>query len=154
MRNMLRSSAVLTLAFAAATAAFCQSGDTSQPQGQPHGQYSGDHRGPRGHFRNAEFETRMLTKRLSLSAEQAAAVEPILAQKDSALKALRSAPGTQPDFKAMQASRKAIEESTAQQITPLLSSEQQAEFAKMHEHHGPHDGGPHGDWKGRSNGAA
>jgi hypothetical protein len=144
MFKMLRSSAVLTFALAAATVGFCQtSGDAAQPQGP-----RGDHHGPR-HFRNPEFETKMLTKRLSLSSEQASAIEPILAQKDSALKALRPAPGTQPDFKAMQASRKAIEESAVQQINPLLSSEQQAEFAKMHEHHGPH-----GDWKGRGTGTS
>jgi hypothetical protein len=149
MRNMLRFSAVLAFVLAAATAGFCQSsGDSGQTGGQPHGQWQGDHHGPRGRFRNPEFETRMLTKRLNLSTEQASAIEPILAQQDAALKALRPAAGTQPDFKAMQAARKSIMESTVQQINPLLSSEQQAEFAKMHEHHGPH-----GDWKGKSAGA-
>ena len=120
MFKMLRFSAVIAVFLTAASAGFCQSsGDAGPMPDHPHGQWSGDHHGPRGHFGNAEFETKMLTRRLSLSSDQVAAIEPILAQKDAALKALRPAPGSQPDFKAMQAARKAIEESTAQQITPL-----------------------------------
>ena len=89
---------MLTFVLAAASAGFCQaSPDTTQQPGQPRG----EHRGGRGHFGNPEFETRMLTRRLSLSADQAAAVEPILAQQEEAPKALRPAPGTQPDFKAI-----------------------------------------------------
>jgi hypothetical protein len=141
MKMLIRSSAALLgLVLVGATASYCQS--TTPDQGT--GEHKFRHHGP-----NPEFETRMLTKRLGLSTTQAAAVEPILASQDAQLKALRPAPGTQPDFNALHTQRKAIMDQTKQQLSGVLSSEQMAEFDKMHEHHGG-PGGPHGNWQGKS----
>ena len=141
MKMLIRSSAVLLgLVFAGATASYCQSGAPDQG--------TGDHKF-RHHGPSAEFETKMLTKRLGLSAEQATSVEPILASQDEQLKALRPAQGTQPDFKALHEQRKAIMDQTKQALAGVLTASQMAEFDKMHEHH-PGPGGPHGNWQGKS----
>jgi protein CpxP len=137
MRKFIKSSVLtLTLVVAGSTAIYAQA---PQDQGQrPHGQFQ--HRGP-----NPEFQTKMLTKRLNLSPEQAAQVEPILAANDEQLKALKPAAGTTPDFKAMHEQRKTITESTDAKLNAIFSQEQQAEFARMHDHKGGH--GPRGNWK-------
>jgi len=111
----------------------------------------GQHRQFHGHGPNAEFETRMLTKRLGLTAEQASQVEPILAEQDEQFKALKPAEGTQPDFKALHEQRKAIMEATDQKLSTVLSQEQLEKFEKMQGHHGP----PRGNWgpKGSAPGA-
>ena len=59
------------------------------------------------------------------------------------MKALMPAPGTKPDFATLREQRKTIMTETEQKIDAYLTPEQQAEFAKFHEHHGP----PHGNWK-------
>ncbi len=149
MPKSFRSSPVLlTLALAGglagAVALIGASASYSQePQGPPpgHGQGQFRHHGP-----NAEFETKMLTRRLSLTPDQAAKVEPILAAQDEQFKALRPAQGTQPDFKAMHEQRKTIMDQTRQQLTGVLTADQMAQFDKMHEHRGP--GGPRGNWQG------
>ena len=145
MRKMIVSSVVvLALAVAGSAAMYAQAPDQGQGP-HPHGQFQ------RGGMMNPQFETKMLTKRLNLSAEQAAAIEPILADSHAQMKALKPAEGTTPDFKAMREQHKAIMEATNAKVNALLSPEQQAEFAKMHEHHGPHGGpgGPRGNWKGQ-----
>jgi Spy/CpxP family protein refolding chaperone len=166
MRKTLRSSAVLlSLGLASAVAfttvsigtiaSYAQS--PQDPQGPP--PYGPG--GPRHHGPNAEFETKMLTKRLGLSADQAAKVEPILAAQNEQMKALRPRPGTDtgnpPDFKAIHEQRKAIEDQTKQQLASVLTPDQLAQFDKMHEHRGAGGaggpGGRGGNWQGRqSNG--
>ena len=139
MKMLIRSSAVLLgLVFVGATASYCQSGAPDQG--------TGDHKF-RHHGPNAEFETKMLTRRLGLSPGQATSIEPILASQDAQLKALRPATGSQPDFKALREQRKAIMDQTKQQLAGVLTADQMAEFDKMHEHHGP--GGPRGNWQGK-----
>jgi hypothetical protein len=151
MRRFIQASAVvvaLTLAAAAGRAQNNQtSGQTSeQPQGR--GQFQGhrgqwEHRGP-----NPEFETKMLTKRLGLSAEQQASVEQILTQRDTQLKALEPAAGSSADFKALHEQRRAIMESTKQQLDTVLTTEQKTQLAEMHKRQ--FHGGPHGNWKQQS----
>jgi len=138
MRYIVKSSAVLALALAGSALVYGQAPQgTDQPQGQ-------DHRQWRHHEPNPQFETKMLTKRLNLSAEQAAAVEPILAAQQEQMKALRPAPGTTPDFKAMHEQRKTIMTDTQQKLAGVLSTEQMQELARMHDHrgHGPHPPAP------------
>jgi Spy/CpxP family protein refolding chaperone len=151
MTKNLRSSAVLlSLALTAAVASIPAVIGTvatyAQQAPPPDSQYHGKG-GPRHHDPNAEFETKMLTRRLSLTPDQAAKVEPILASQDEQLKALRPQPGTQPDFKAMHEQRKAIMEQTKQQLAGVLTPDQLTEFDKMHGRRGP--GGPHGNWQGK-----
>ena len=97
---------------------------------------------------NAEFETKMLTKRLHLSSEQAAQVEPILADRQERMKALMPArgsqQGTQPDFKAMREQRKAIMEDTQARLDAVLTPEQKQQMTEMHQHQ--FHGGQRGNW--------
>ncbi len=138
MRKMMMSS-VMVLAFAVAGSArlVAQAPDGSQGP-RPHGQWQ-------RHQPNPEFETKMLTRRLNLTPEQAAQVEPILAEQQERMKALKPAQGTTPDFKALREQHKAIMEETQQKLAGVLTPEQ---LAKMHERKGgPH--GPRGNWKGQ-----
>ena len=148
MRMILKSSLVV-LALAVAGTAFAQIPDKSpsQDQGQtphPHGQFKGPHGQFQGHHGppNPEFETKMLTKRLSLTPEQVAQVEPILAASHEQMKALKPAAGATPDFKAMHEQRKAIMTETHQKLDAVLTPEQK-EKLHSHEFHG---GGPRGNW--------
>ena len=144
MRILTSMGMVLTLAAAASIPAFgqnTQAPDSGQTQEQ-HGQW-------RHHEPNPEFETKMLTKRLNLSSDQAAQVEPILAAQHESLKALKPAAGTTPDFKVMHEQRKAIMEDTKQKLDAVLTPEQQQQLAKMHQH-GAH--GQHGDWAPKQSG--
>ena len=138
MRKFIQSSVLtLTLAVAGSAAIYAQAPQSpDQSQGpHPHGQWQ--HHPP-----NPEFETKMLTKRLNLSAEQAAQIEPILADRQARMQALKPAEGTQQDFKALRQQHKAIMEDCQAKLNAVLTPEQQQ---KLHEHHG----GPHGNWKGQ-----
>ncbi len=151
MRKFIKTSAVVLALTLTAAAGHAQNNQTSgqssdQPQFQGHrGQW--EHRGP-----NPEFETKMLTRRLGLSAEQQTSVEQILTQRDTQLKALKPAAGVTPDFKTLHEQRKAIMESTKQQLDTVLTSEQKTQLAEMHKHQ--FHGGPHGNWKPQQSGAA
>jgi Spy/CpxP family protein refolding chaperone len=145
MRKMIVSSVmVLTLAVAGSAAMYAQAPDQGQGP-RPHGQFQ------RGGMMNPEFEVKMLTKRLNLTPEQVGVIQPILADSHARMKALKPAEGTTPDFKALREQHKAIMDDTNAKLNAVLTPEQQAEFAKMHEHRGPHGGpgGPHGNWKGQ-----
>ena len=136
MRNFIKSSVlVLTLAVAGSTAMYAQA-PQDQPQGQrPHGQWQGRQQNP-------QFEIKMLTKRLSLTPEQAAQIEPILAERQARIQAMKPAEGAQPDFKALRQQHQAIQQDTKARIDAVLTPEQQAKF---NERKGR--GGPHGNWK-------
>jgi predicted outer membrane protein len=153
MRKFLQTSAAVLALTLAATAGRAQNNQTSgQSPDQPHGQFQG-HRGEWGHHGpNPEFETKMLTRRLGLSAEQQTSVEQILTQRDTQLKALKPAEGATPDFKAMHEQRKAIMESTQAQLDTVLTTEQKTQLAEMHKHQ--FHGGPHGNWKPQSGATA
>jgi len=135
MRNFIKSSVlVLTLAIAGSMAIVAQA-PQDQPQGpRPHGQWQGRQQDP-------QFEIKMLTKRLSLSPEQAAQIEPILADRQARMKALKPAEGSTPDFKALRQQHKAIMDDTKTRINAILTPDQQA---KLQEHKGR---GPRGNWK-------
>ena len=133
MRSIVKSSVlVLTLAVAGSTALFAQAPQDQSQGRRPHGQWQ-------GHQPNPQFEIKMLTKRLNLSPEQAAQIEPILADRQARFQALKPAEGTTPDFKALHQARKTIMEDTQGKINACLSPEQ---IAKLHEHHGQR-----GNWK-------
>jgi Spy/CpxP family protein refolding chaperone len=138
---MILKSSLVVLALAVAGTAFAQIPDKSSSPDQtgphPHGQWKGHRGGP-----NPEFETKMLTKRLSLTPEQVAQVEPILSASHEQMKALKPAAGATPDFKAMHEQRKAIMTETQQKLDAVLTPEQK-EKLHSHEFHG---GGPRGNW--------
>jgi protein CpxP len=145
MRQMFQSSVmIIALAAAGSVAAFAQAPQTApQTPDQPQ-QTRPQHRQFEHHGPNPEFETRMLTRRLNLTPEQAAQVEPILAASHESMKALKPADGSRPDFKAMHEQRTAIATETKQKLDAVLTPEQQEKFARMHEHMG--HGGPHGNF--------
>jgi Spy/CpxP family protein refolding chaperone len=135
MRQILKSSlSVFALAVAGSVTVYAQAPQDSGTGSHPHP-------GFRHHEPNPEFETKMLTKRLSLTPEQASQVEPILASQRESMKALKPAEGSQPDFKAMREQRKAIMDETKQKLATVLSTEQMQKFDEMH---GPR--GKRGDW--------
>jgi Spy/CpxP family protein refolding chaperone len=162
MRNVVKSSiAILTLALAGSVTVFAQGipdksqAPSDQPQiAGPRGNFAPGSR-PHGEFRhhapNPEFETRMLTRRLSLTSEQVAQIEPILAASHDQMKALRPTADAKPDFRAQRGQVKTILTETNQKVEAVLTPEQKEKFTQMHEHmrHGPH-----GDWKPKSAPAA
>ncbi len=131
---------ILALALAGSVAVYAQA-PQQDPSAAPH-PHAG-HPGMRHHEPNPEFETRMLTRRLSLTTEQASAVEPILASQQEAMKALKPAEGSQPDFKAMREQHKAIMDETRQKLATVLSPEQMQKLAEMHR---PGPRGKRGEW--------
>ena len=137
MKNLLTHSVLMAslavgggVAAAQAQTAAQQPDQTQQatPQG---GQYA--HR----HAPNPQRETKMLTKRLGLSADQAAQVEPILADRALRMEALTSA---QSDPASTKAQRRSIMEDTRQKLDAVLTPAQQQELVQMH-----HGRGRHGD---------
>jgi Spy/CpxP family protein refolding chaperone len=146
MRKLIQASvAMIALMIATGTAMVAQAPQGSDQGGRPHGQF-------RGHQPDPEMEVKMLTKRLNLTPDQAAQVEPILADSQARMKALKPIPGSQPDFKAMREQRQAIMEDTKSKLSSVLTPEQQTEFAKMREHKGGR--GPRGNWKPQPNGSS
>lgn len=139
MRSFLKSSVlVLTLAIAGSAASYAQVPQDQSQGPRGHGQWQ-------GRMADPAFETKMLTRRLNLSPQQSAQVQPILADRQARMQALKPAEGTQPDFKALRQQHKAIMEDTQTKLNAILTPEQQQEFAKMHEHRGGH--GPRGNGK-------
>ena len=133
----LVTSAVTVLALTLGTAAFAQ-----EPQSTP-SQSSGQQGQWRHHAPNPEREIKMLTRRLQLTPDQASAIEPILADRDQKLDALKPAAGTTPDYKALHAQRQAIMQDTTARIDPILNDTQKQQLAAMHQHGGR---GQHGNW--------
>jgi len=138
MRKFIQSSVViLTLAIAGAAAGHAQAGQRQRHSGQSQGRKA-----------NPESEVKMLTKRLNLSAEQAAQIEPILADRQARMHALKPAEGSQPDFKALRQQHKAIMQDTHAKLNAILTPEQQQELEKLREHRGERGPrGPRGDRK-------
>ena len=131
---LMASLAVGGGALAAQAQTAAQQPDQTQ-QAAPQGGHS-THR----HAPNPQRETKMLTKRLGLSADQAAQVEPILADRAQRMEALTSAQG---DPASMKAQRRSIMEDTRQKLDAVLTPAQQQELAQMHHGHGRHgDGQP------------
>ncbi len=110
---------------------------TQQPdqtqQAAPQGNWYGQRHAP-----NPQRETKMLTKRLGLSADQAAQVEPILADRAQRMAALSSA---QSDPASTRAQRRAIMEDTKQKLDAVLTPAQQQELTQMHHAHERHGNG-------------
>ena len=139
MRPILTSSiSILALAIAGSVTMYAQAPQDQSQTTPPHRPFH--RRGP-----NPDFETKMLTKRLSLSPQQASQVEPILAEREERMKALKPASGSQPDFKAMHEQRKSIMDDTQQKLEAVLTPEQQQQLKQMHQHppqfHGPRGNG-------------
>jgi Spy/CpxP family protein refolding chaperone len=122
--------AALSLALAG-TAAFAQqpapTPDAQQPPPKPH------------HAPNPQHEAKHLSKVLNLTPDQTAKLEPILADRDQKMEALRSNTTLAP--KEMHQQMRAIQQDTQQQLSGVLTPDQLQQMKAMRHEHGPH-GGP------------
>jgi len=97
--------------------------DAQQPTAAPH-----HHRHP-----SPERETAHLTKQLNLTSDQAAKIEPILADRDQKMKDLWSNTALAPQDKHQQ--MRAIHQSTQQQLDAVLTPDQVQQLKAMHHGH-------------------
>jgi protein CpxP len=89
------------------------------------------------HRPNAQEEAAWLTKKLNLSSDQTAKLEPILADRDQKMSALWSNTSISQDEKKQQ--MRTIHQDLNQQLSTVLTPEQLEQMKSMHHgHHGPH----------------
>ena len=125
-RIILPAALALVLAGSAAFAQQTQTTpapDAQQPAAAPH-----HHRHP-----SPERETARLTKQLNLTSDQAAKIEPILADRDQKMKDLWSNTELAPQDKHQQ--MRAIHQSTQQQLDAVLTPDQVQQLKAMHHGH-------------------
>lgn len=91
--------------------------------------------GPHHHAPNPQREARMLSRRLGLTPDQTARIEPILADRAQKMEALHQNQQLAPQDRHQQ--MRAIHESTEQQLSSVLTPDQMTQLKAMH-HHG-HD---------------
>lgn len=94
------------------------------------------------HFRhpNPHREAAMLSRRLNLTSDQTARLEPILADRDQKLTALHSDTSLAPEAKRTQ--MKSIRLDTQQQFSNILTPEQMQKMQAMHHHRGGREQAP------------
>ncbi len=90
------------------------------------------------HAPNPQRQAEYLTKKLNLTADQTAKIEPILADRDQKMAALRSNTQLSPEDRHQQ--RRSIDQDAQQQMAGVLSPDQMTQLKAMHQehrHHGP-----------------
>jgi Spy/CpxP family protein refolding chaperone len=140
MNHLVKTSLLLlALTLGAGTLAHAQTADPGQAPA-PRGQWQGKHHGPMDPNR----QTRMLTKKLGLSSDQAAQIEPILASRDQQLKALHDSAtsGTASDPKSLHKQMRGINQEAEQKLEAILTDTQKQQYQQMlaerrHGHKGP-----------------
>jgi protein CpxP len=86
------------------------------------------------HANNPQRETARLTKKLNLSADQSAKLEPILANRDQKIAALKSDTTITPMIAQKQ--MHAIRQQTMQQLATVLTPDQMQQMKSLHHGHG------------------
>jgi protein CpxP len=86
------------------------------------------------HARNPQREAARISKKLNLSADQTAKLEPILAERDNKIAALGN--DTTLSSAAMKQQRKAIHQQTRQQLATVLTPDQLQQLKAHHHGHG------------------
>jgi len=86
------------------------------------------------HAPNPQREAAKISKELKLSADQAAKLEPILADRDSKIAALRN--DTTMSAVVMKQQMKAIHQQTRQQFATIFTPDQMQQLRSMRHHHG------------------
>ena len=132
---MKRTILSTALAIALSGAAFAQQTPPAAPQDTPGAPMHHGH-----HHPNPQKQAEMLSKRLNLSADQTAKLEPILADRDQKFQALMQNSSLTPDQRHEQ--MKAIHQSTEQQLASVLTPDQLQQLKTMR--HGRRGFGPHG----------
>ena len=122
--------AALSLALAG-TAAFAQQTAPPAPDSQTPAPPMRHHGPP-----NPQHEAKHLTKVLNLTPDQTARLEPILADRDQKLEALRANTALTP--RDMHQQMRAIHQSTEQQLSGVLTPDQLQQMKAMRHEHGPH----------------
>lgn len=130
MKRILLSTA-LTLALAG-SAAFAQQSQPAPPQDAPAAGPQAFHHGHH-HHANPQREADFLSRRLSLSADQTAKLEPIFADRDQKFQALRQDQSLTPQQRHEQ--MRAIHQSTEQQLATVLSPDQLQQMKAMRHNH-------------------
>jgi periplasmic protein CpxP/Spy len=119
MYRMLLST---SLALALATSiAFAQQAETPAPATKYH------------HAHNPQREAAKLSKKLNLSSDQSAKLEPILADRDNKISALKN--DTTISAVAMKQQMQAIRQQTRQQLATVLTPDQMQQLRSMHHGH-------------------
>lgn len=97
------------------------------------------HGGPGHHDRDPHKAALHLGKKLGLTADQTAKLEPILVDRDQKMSALHSNTELTPKDRRMQ--MHAIQKDTRDQLATVLTPEQQEQMKSMHKggHRGPHE---------------
>ena len=86
------------------------------------------------HAHNPQREAAKLSKKLNLSSDQTAKLEPILADRDNKIAALKN--DTTISAVAMKQQMKAIHQQTREQLAAILTPDQMAQLRSMHHGHG------------------
>jgi periplasmic protein CpxP/Spy len=86
------------------------------------------------HAHNPQRETAKLSKKLNLSADQSAKLEPILADRDQKIAALKSDTTITPMIAQKQ--MHAIRQQTMQQLATILTPDQLQQMKSLHHGHG------------------
>jgi protein CpxP len=118
-RLLLSSSLALALS---STLAFAQQTATPPPTPRHH------------HAHNPQRETARLTKKLNLTADQSAKLEPILADRDQKIATLTNDTTISPVVRGQQI--KAIHQQTRQQLATVLTPDQLQQLHSRHHGHG------------------
>ena len=85
------------------------------------------------HSRDPQQEAAWLSKKLNLSSDQTAKLEPILADHNQKMTALWSNTSITPEEKKQQ--MRTIHQNTKQQLATVLTPEQLEQMKSMHHHH-------------------
>lgn len=126
-RLIVATSLALTLGFGTA---FAQQTTDPQPQAEPH-----HHHAP-----NPERQATMIGRKLGLTPDQTAKLEPILATRDQQMQALWQNQQMTPQDRHQQ--MHAIQQQTEQAMSGVLSPDQIAQLKAMHHHnHGGEQNG-------------
>ena len=111
-----------SLALALATSlAFAQQAETPAPAAKHH------------HAHNPKREAAKLSKKLNLSSDQTAKLEPILADRDNKIAALKN--DTTISAEAMKQQMQAIRQQTKEQLATVLTPDQMQQLRSMHHGH-------------------
>ncbi|HKF00787.1 MAG TPA: hypothetical protein VKB49_00690 [Candidatus Sulfotelmatobacter sp.] len=113
----------LTVLVVLATALFLTGQTATAPQTPPQGHEA------MGSTGSPEAHLQMLSEKLNLTEDQKAKLKPILEDQAEQLRSLRNDTSLTPEQKA--AKKKAIHESTHDQINAVLTPDQQARFKEM-----------------------
>jgi len=139
----MKKSLLLLAAMAFATASFAQTTPattTQLPTHRVHRMGQGAHKSPE---QRAAHRTAMLTKKLSLTAEQQPKVRAIMLAQAQEGQALRAKYPAQEQRQAMHAEMKAGRAKYQAQLQGVLTADQYGKLAAMkkeHHRHGEHDG--------------